>query len=210
MNKAIIIIINLILNILSQRIVANITLKIKGYGFKNVFSSNNNFPVNSYPNKIYINIKEKNSINPSYYLINETNYIKLLWNHRIKNCQAMFYGCSDIIEIDLSNFDSSDCESLGQMFENCISLISLNLSNFNTSKITYSATMFKNCISLVSLDLSSFKTSKITDFGGMFENCTSLTSLNLSNFDFSKAYIVWDMFSLSKNLEYINIKNFHQ
>ena len=71
------------------------------------------------------------------------------------------------------------------MFYHCTSLISLDLSNFNTSKVKNMVSMFEGCSSLISLDLSSFNTGKVTDMRAMFYKCSSLTSLNLSSFDTS-------------------------
>ena len=61
------------------------------------------------------------------------------------------------------------------MFYNCTSLKSLNLSNFNTKNVTDMYRMFYNCSSLISLDLSNFNTNNVTDINSMFsglnENC---------------------------------------
>ena len=48
----------------------------------------------------------------------------------------MFRYCYDIIEIDLSNFDSYGVTTMENMFYYCYSLNSLDLSNFNTSSVT--------------------------------------------------------------------------
>ena len=145
----------------------------------------------------------------------------------------MFRECSDITEIDLSNFDTSNVENMQLMFYGCSSLTSLNLSNFNTSRVTWMDAMFYGCSSLTSLNLSSFDISQVTYMHYMFYNCSSLTSLNLSNFNISRVidmyYVqpIWPSFILSKlnisklvkynnmfdgctNLEYINLKNFKE
>ena len=48
----------------------------------------------------------------------------------------MFDGCSDISEIDLSNFDSSEITDMNNMFYKCSSLTSINLTGFITSQVT--------------------------------------------------------------------------
>ena len=44
----------------------------------------------------------------------------------------MFYKCSDIKEIDLSNIDTSEVNDMYGMFKDCSKLTFLNLSNFDT------------------------------------------------------------------------------
>ena len=80
---------------------------------------------------IYINGIKQPTINYSYYLNETDNFIDLIWNNSINYCGYMFYGCKDITEIDLSNFDTSLVTLMDYMFYNCYSLSSLNLSNFN-------------------------------------------------------------------------------
>ena len=69
------------------------------------------------------------------------------------------------------------------MFYLCSGLTSLNLSNWNTSKVTDMRDMFYGCSGLASLDLSNFNTSKVAKMGGMFSGCTGLTSIDLSYID---------------------------
>ena len=54
------------------------------------------------------------------------------------------------------------------MFYNCSSLTSLNLSNFNTNNVTNMKDMFSYCSSLTSLNLSYFNTNNVSDMEGMF------------------------------------------
>ena len=75
--------------------------------------------------------------------MNETeNIIKLVWYNQIDSCNGMFYECSNITEIDLSHFDSSNVTEMVFMFGNCSSLQYLNLSNFDTSQVTDMFAMF--------------------------------------------------------------------
>ena len=115
---------------------SSITLKIKGTGNNKIFCSfSDKFNKSDYPNEIYIDGNRQNYINYSYYFNNSDNHVQLIWNNTINNCNNMFYECSNITEIDLSNFDISQVTSMDGMFSNCISLTSLNLSNFNTSQV---------------------------------------------------------------------------
>jgi surface protein len=162
-----------------------IFIKINGTGNKKIFSSSNNFKNKYHPNKIKINDDALIDAQHTIQITEETNTVVLIWNDIIDDCIHMFDGCSDINEIDLSQFDSSHVKQMYNMFSGCTSLISINFANFDTSKVTYMGYMFYKCSSLVSLDLSSFNTSILRSMRYMFEGCSALTSLNLSNFDIS-------------------------
>ena len=158
----------------------NITLKIKGTGTKKIFSSN--FQSNYHPDEVYINGYKQDNVKYSYELNQTYNFIGLTWNKLIDNTQLMFEGCSDITEIDLSNFNTSIVVNMQAMFYGCSSLISLNLSNFDTSKVNNMNWMFKECSSLTSLNLSNFYTPKLNWMNNMFTNCTNLEYINMINF----------------------------
>ena len=59
-----------------------------------------------------------------------------------------------------------------RMFYGCSSLIELNLSNFNTNKVTNMSYMFYRCSSLKELNLSNFNTNNVTDMFGIFDGCS--------------------------------------
>ena len=104
-------------------------------------------------------------------------------NKNITDMRYMFYKCSSLTSLDISNLDTSNVTNMVHMFNGCTSLTSLDLSNFNTSKVTNVRYMFKDCSKLTSLNLSNFNTSNVTDMGSMFYNCTNLSKLDISNFD---------------------------
>ena len=54
----------------------------------------------------------------------------------MKDCSFMFYYCKNIINIDLSNFDTSNIINMERMFCGCENLIDINLSNFETKNVT--------------------------------------------------------------------------
>ena len=90
------------------------------------------------------------------------------------NSSKMFYleyngqKIKNILEIDLSNFDTSQVTDMSSMFQGMSNLTTLDLSNFNTSKVTNMSQMFLGIFKLTTLDLSNFNTSKVTDMYGMF------------------------------------------
>ena len=86
--------------------------------------------------------------------------------------EFMFYNCSSLKELDLSNFNTSKVTNMDSMFFNCSSLNELNLSNFNTSKVTNMSYMFYNCSSLKELNLSKFNIKDNTNVDYMFSGCS--------------------------------------
>ena len=120
--------------------------------------------------------------------------LKLKDGETLTTMQDMFWDCSSLTSLDLSNLDTSSVTNMQSVFNNCSSLTSLNVSNFNTSQVTTMNSMFYNCSSLISLDLSSFNTSQVSNMLTMFHDCTKLTSLDLSNFDTSNVINIDNMF----------------
>ncbi|MBO5187334.1 MAG: BspA family leucine-rich repeat surface protein [Prevotella sp.] len=66
----------------------------------------------------------------------------------------MFYGCSALKTLDLSNFKTDNVTGMSNMFNGCNALTSLTLgSNFKTDNVTNYTYIFRDCNSLLSLDL---------------------------------------------------------
>ena len=196
-------------NILSCIILkfSNITLKINGTGYQNIFG--NEFKKINYPDIININGIRQNYKNYSYYFNESMNTIKLIWNNNINNCKNMFFKCSMIISLDLSNFITSEVENMGNMFGQCSSLTSLDVSNFDTSQVRDMGGMFSGCSSLNSIYLSNFITSQVEFMSTMFSGCSQLIHLNLDNFDTSKVTVMDTMFSGCSNMISLNLVSFN-
>ena len=54
----------------------------------------------------------------------------------------MFYGCSSLTSLDLSNFDTSIVTDMTNIFNSCINLEYINLSNFNENFLDTYDSMF--------------------------------------------------------------------
>ena len=188
----------------------NITLKIKGIGESNIFCNEEeyNFTGIDYLEKIYINNIQENPKKYSYYFNQTENFVELIWNDNLNDFSYMFRKCSNITEINLSNFNTSKIKSMNRMFTSCSSLTSLDLSNIDTSQVENMENMFHGCSSLTPLDLSNFNTSKVVNMDSMFRDCSLLTSLNLSNFDTSKVTNMIYMFYNCLSLTSLNLSNF--
>ena len=114
----------------------------------------------------------------------------------------------NILDLDLSNFDTSQVTNMSSMFRDMSNLTTLNLSNFDTSQVTNMDSMLASVSNLTTIDLSSFDTSKVTDISAMFYDLSNLITLNLSNFDTSRVTNMQDMFYGMRNLTTIDLSSF--
>lgn len=123
------------------------------------------------------------------------------------SCHAMFRDCSNLTQIDLSDFDTSNITDMCFMFHNCERLKEIDLNNFNTSNVTDMSFMFEYCKALAKLDPSNFNTSKVINMCSMFSGCSNLTTLNLSSFNTNNIVNMNYMFFDCKSLTSIYISN---
>ena len=111
------------------------------------------------------------------------------------------------------NTDSSEMFFSSRHNHKIENILELDLSNFDTSQVTNMKLMFEYMFNITTLNLSNFDTSKVTDMNHMFSGMYNLTTLDLSNFDTSQVWNMEDMFSLSDedklkdNLEKIYVNN---
>ena len=71
---------------------------------------------------------------------------------------------------------------MNKMFWGCENLVNLNLSSFNTKNVDNMSYMFYDCKNLNNLDLSSFDNYKTSDMTDMFYGCGQFKELDLSIF----------------------------
>ena len=127
---------------------------------------------------------------------------------QVTNMSSMFSGKRNLTTLNLSNFNTSKVTAMNEMFNGMRSLTTLNLSSFDTSNVTNMSSMFSGMRSLTALNLSNFVTSKVTNMSYMFNSMSNLTALNLSNFDTSKVTYMEYMFANMSNLTTLNLSNF--
>ena len=129
--------------------------------------------------------------------------------YNITNLTGMFYGCSSLDKVNLSNFNTNNVTNMSYLFFGCSSLTNINLSSFNTDKVTNMSYMFYNCNSLTNINLSNFKTSNVNYMSFMFHECSSLTNINLSNFNTDNVIDMSCMFYGCSSLITIDLSNFN-
>ena len=126
----------------------------------------------------------------------------------VTNMGGMFYGMSNLTTLNVSHFDTSEVTNMGGMFYGMSNLTTLNVSHFDTSKVADMSLMFYGMRDLSALNLSSFNTSQVTDMHNMFYGMSGLTSLDLSNFDTSKVTDMGLMFYGMSGLTSLDLSNF--
>ena len=126
----------------------------------------------------------------------------------VTNMECMFYNCRSLTNLDLSGFNTSNVTNMGCMFSECMGLISLDVSGFDTSNVTNMKQMFGSCYELISLDVSGFDTSNVTDMFNMFYSCEKLTNLDVSGFDTSNVTNMMQMFCGCKKLINLDVSGF--
>ena len=191
-----------------------------------------------YKDKIQVVIGEEviNFIDNKINVPENTNiiYIKCLVN--FANCDNMFENLTNIIEVNLLNFDISQVTSMRKMFNNCANLIkiitpkdfkafslttihhmfcnctsleSIDLSNFETTELLENMDfMFFNCQKLISLDLSKLNTQNVSRMESLFEGCSSLISLNISNWNTGNATTLKRCFKGCSSLISLDLNHF--
>ena len=165
------------------------------------------------PEKVYLNTDSHEMFYSKYGTQNIKNILEIdlssFDTSRVIEMRYMFCGMSNLTTLNLSNFNTSQVMNMGGIFSGMSGLTTLNLSNFDTSKVWGMYYMFNGMSNLTTLDLSNFDTSKVTSMGFMFHGMSSLTTLNLSNFDTSKVTDMESMFEDMSNLTTLDLTNFN-
>ena len=135
--------------------------------------------------------------------------IKYTFKSILKNVNYLFYNCSSLISIDLSNLDFKNITDMSYMFYQCSSLINIDSSYLNSQKVKNMRYAFCNCTSLINIDLTYFNTQNVEDMCGMFSGCEALTDINLSFFNTQNVKIMNHMFSFCSSLVDVDLSNFN-
>ena len=133
------------------------------------------------------------------------DYLKV--TDKVTTMGSMFYNCSNLTQLDLSNFNTSNVTNMENLFRGCSKLTQLDVSNWDTSKAQYMHHMFNSCSQLTQLDVSNWDTSQVKHMYNMFNNCSQLTQLDVSNWDTSQATRMDNMFHNCSQLTQLDVSN---
>ena len=89
----------------------------------------------------------------------------------------MFYDCSQLQNLDVSNWDVSGVTNMQNVFRGCSQLQTINVSNWDVSSVTTMHSMFRFCTQLQTLDVSNWDVSGVTTMHNMFSECPQLQTL---------------------------------
>ena len=185
----------------------HLVVKPQGNGFnKNIKLLNQQFQEESF--EVYVNGNRDDSCNKECTLSGDRINISLRFENKISTCELMFRDLDNIIEVDLSDFDTSEVTSMRQMFSYCTKLEKINFGNINTSSVENMDYLFQACSALTSIDLSFVDTSKVTTMNYMFSDCTKLKFLDLSNFETSNLNNIEYIFYRCTSIECLNLYSF--
>lgn len=151
----------------------------------------------------------------------DTEYYRMPWytyNYKIKSAvldvdgmtdaSYLFYGCGNMLSVDLSRFDTGQLINTEGMFSGCGNLTSLDLSGFDTSKVTSMRGMFSGCANITSLDIAHFDTGQTTRMDAMFSGCNKLSSVDISKFDTKNVTSMGSMFNGCEKLSSVDVSKF--
>lgn len=125
----------------------------------------------------------------------------------LKNMSNFFKDCVDIIEIDLSDFNTDKIEYLSSFLSNCNQLVKIDgLANINLSKCKDLSNMFFNCENLIELDISNWCLDVCENMSFTFGNCKKLSNINTSNFCVTKINCIGNIFTNCCNLKQFTLK----
>ena len=181
-----------------------------------------NYPWNNYRDRITSvmalgQINGNGSLANMFYDGNSTkSYPKLveidlsnLNTTNVTNMQRMFSGCQSLVSLDISNFNTTNVTNMYYMFGYCKELLELEVGQFNTSNVTDMSYMFWDCHSITSLNVSNFNTASVTSFDHIFAGCEKLTTLDVSSFNTSNVTNMDYTFAWCKKLTQLNLTNFN-
>ena len=99
-----------------------------------------------------------------------------LANARPTSCYGWFYRCKDLTIIEgIEYLNTQNVTNMGFMFYGCSALKTLDVSNFDTKNVTNMQSMFNGCSALTTIYASDkFVTTACEFDGGMFAHCTNL------------------------------------
>ncbi len=127
----------------------------------------------------------------------------------VTDMSYMFYGCSKLTSLDVTNFNTANVTNMSNMFSSCESLTSLDVTHFNTANVTNMSSMFSVCSALLSLDVTNFNTAKVTNMSYMFSSCVALNSLDVTNFNTANVTSMTRMFLGCSSLTSLDVTNFN-
>ena len=128
---------------------------------------------------------------------------------KVENMDEMFYFCESLKAIKFPNSTTPNLRYMSKMFCGCRNLTSIDLTYLNTENVGYMPFLFYDCVSLTSINLTNFNTKNLVSMPGFLANCESLTSIDMSNFITDKVEYMFNLFQNCYLLKSIDLSNFN-
>ena len=169
----------------------------------------NTYNVESGPQWTELNVEGITSLASMFKGINCLTSLSLCMDtSQLREIGDTFAGCTNLISLDLSQWNTTNVTNMSSMFSGCSHLITLDVSGWDTSAVINMYNMFYGCSSLTSLDVSGWDTSAVTNFFSMFRDCSKLQALDCSNWDVSAANNIESFFRSCKALKELKTNGF--
>ena len=187
---------------------SEIKLIIQGSGTQNLVTTSSYSEADA-PSEVYVNDIQRSDCEKTCSLSGTKNNITLRFENQMSSCYYMFYAQTNLIEVDLSNFDASKVTSMGGMFNGCTNLEKFTSGNINTPLLDTMSAVFSKCSSLTSIDISNFDTSGVTTMKELFRECSTLEKINFGNIDTSSVKTMEGLFYSCSKLISVDLSKFN-
>ena len=141
--------------------------------------------------------------------ITEFEGIENIQTRNVTSMASTFNGCTNLVNVDVSDWDTRNATSMNGLFNGCKSLTSIDVSKFNTTNVEDMSHMFNGCKSLTSIDVSKFDTTKVTNMWAMIANCEGITGIDVSNWNTKNVTTMESMFQSCKVLTNIDVSGWN-
>ena len=191
-----------------DKIKHKISLLIKGHGKHKILGDN--FNTNYLPKYAIIDGEKNYLLNNEIVLKEIASYSNVIleWDTEIYDCSYMFSDLSDIININLTEFNFKRITNMTCIFCNNKDLQYVEFGNFDSSSVISMEKMFYNCESLISLNFS-LDMSNVENINFMFACCKNLTTINFNNYPTLSLKTMDKLFYNCNNLAVINLSSFY-
>ncbi|MGX7132252.1 BspA family leucine-rich repeat surface protein [Enterococcus songbeiensis] len=125
----------------------------------------------------------------------------------LTNTYAMFNNAEKLNDLDLSNFITTNVNSMSYMFGGTKALTNLNLGTWETDSVNDMSYMFSGATGLTTLDVSNWKTGNVTNMSYMFNGAIGLRALDVSNFETGNVTNMAGMFKDTSNVQSLTLGN---
>lgn len=123
-----------------------------------------------------------------------------------ENAAFTFSGLQELINLDITKFDSSKASDISYLFSEDYKISSIDLSLFDTTNAVDTSRMFYEVKSLQSLDISSFDTRNVNNMRQMFKGLRVAKTLNLGdNFYTSKVTNMYQLFQALQGIKTLDL-----